>query len=184
MPVSVPTLLLNGAASGCPRRKERDHDRHFDQLESGAPVVASWTRVRGVAGRIGLAILGYCAVASVGVGVFVTDPMSTPVENISTRGMLHLVFGFSALLLLPVAALLVTGTLARRHREGSWMLRTMRLVAFLPVAGLAGVWVPEVAGLLRVGGWPDRALFLTYTVWVLVVAAPLCRRGAGGRGLL
>jgi hypothetical membrane protein len=139
-------------------------------------VVALWSRVRGVAGRIGLAILGYCTVGSVGVGVFVTDPMSTPVDNISTRGMLHFVFGFSALLLLPVAAILVTGTLARRHREGSWVRRMLRLVAFLPVAGFAGVWVPEVAGLFRTGGWPDRALFLTYTVWVLVVAA----RAVGG----
>jgi hypothetical membrane protein len=136
-----------------------------------ALAVAIRSQVRGLAGRIGVNILGCCAVGSVGVGVFVTDPMSTPVEDISTRGTLHFVFGFSALLLLPIAALLVTGALARRHPQASPTRRRLRLVALLPVAGFAGIWVPEVAGLFRVGGWPDRALFLTYTAWVLIVAA-------------
>lgn len=138
-----------------------------------ALAVAIRSQMRDAAGTIGLGILGYCALGSVGVGVFVTDPMTTPIPDISTRGMLHAVFGLSALLFLPVAALLVTRAHACCHPQGSPARRTLHLVALLPLAGLVFVWVPEVAGLIRTGGWPDRVLFLTYTVWVLVVAAQL-----------
>lgn len=125
------------------------------------------------AARIGLAILLYCGVGSVGVGVFVTDPDTTPIQDISASGLLHVVFGLSALLLLPVAALLVTAPHARHYPLGSPARRILRLVALLPLAGLVGVWVPEVVAVIPAGGWPDRVLFLTYTIWVLVVAAAL-----------
>jgi hypothetical protein len=30
--------------------------------------------------------------------------------------------------------------------------------------------VSEVAGLIPTGGWPDRLLFLTYTIWLVMLA--------------
>jgi hypothetical protein len=139
-------------------------------LAYGCLVVAVRDRVRGLAGRIGLGILAVCAVGSVGVGVFVTDPMTTPPDALSTHGVLHVIFGASALVLLPVAALLITRSLARSHPGGSRDQAILRGVALLPLAGLLLIWVPEVAGLIPAGGWPDRVLFLTYTVWVVMLA--------------
>ncbi len=137
-----------------------------------ALAVALSPRVRdtGRRARVGVAILAYCALGSVGVGVFVTDPDTTAVADISAHGLLHVVFGLSALLLLPLAAYLVTVALAHAHQLGSPARRPLRVVAFLPLACLIGVWVPEMAGLIPAGGWPDRVLFGTYTIWVLVVA--------------
>ncbi|MCO1657140.1 DUF998 domain-containing protein [Pseudonocardia sp. S2-4] len=118
----------------------------------------------------GLGILAVCAVGGVGVGVFVTDPMTAPPDALTTHGVLHVIFGASALVLLPAAALLITRSLARAHPAGSRDQAVLRGVALLPLAGLLLIWVPEVAGLIPTGGWPDRVLFLIYTVWVVVLA--------------
>jgi hypothetical protein len=139
-------------------------------LAYGCLAVAVRDRVRGLAGRIGLGILAVCAVGSVGVGVFVTDPMTTPPDALTTHGVLHVISGAGALLLLPAAALLITRSLARAHPAGSRAQTILRGVALLPLAGLLLIWVPEVAGLIPTGGWPDRVLFLTYTVWVVMLA--------------
>jgi Protein of unknown function (DUF998) len=136
-----------------------------------ALAVAVRERVRGLAGRIGLVVLCACALGSVGVGVFLTDPMTTPPDALTTHGMLHIAFGATALVLLPVAALLITRSLARNHPPGSSDRRRLRGLALLPLAGLLLVWVPELAGLIPTGGWPDRILFLTYTAWVIALAA-------------
>jgi hypothetical protein len=135
----------------------------------GCLAVAVRDRVRGLAGRIGLGILVVCAVGSLGVGVFVTDPMTTPPDALTTRGVLHVIFGAGALVLLPAAALLITHSLARSHPAGSRDRAVLRGLALLPLAGLLLIWVPEVAGLIPAGGWPDRVLFLTYTVWVVLL---------------
>lgn len=126
--------------------------------------------VTGTAGRIGLALLAICAVGAVGVGMFVTDPMTTPPEELSTRGLLHMLFGAAQLVLLPFAAVLVTRALARAtNRPG------LRWVAMLPLVAFVTCWVPQVAGLLDADVL-DRLLFLAYTIWVVVVArAPRTR---------
>jgi hypothetical protein len=103
------------------------------------------------------------------VGIFVTDPMTTPPDALTTHGVLHVIFGVSALVLLPAAALLITRSLASAHPAGSREQAGLRGLALLPLAGLLLIWVPEVAGLIPAGGWPDRVLFLTYTVWVVMV---------------
>jgi hypothetical protein len=139
--------------------------------------VTLWGRVRGLSGRLGLAVLGYCAVASIGVGVFVTDPMTTPLDATSTHGLLHTVFGGTALLLLPVAALLITRSLARTDQADPRDRRLLRRLALLPTAGLVLIWVPEAAGLIPTG-WPDRILFGTYTAWLLALVVVLAAQPA------
>ena len=139
-------------------------------LAYGCLAVAVRNHARGLAGRIGLGILTACAVGSVGVGVFVTDPMTAPPPTLTTHGMLHIAFGAGALILLPAAALLITRDVARSLPAGSRDQAVMRGLALLPLAGLLLIWVPEVAGLIPTGGWPDRVLFLTYTVWVVMLA--------------
>lgn len=133
------------------------------------------SHVHGVVGRAGLGILAYCVLATTGVALFVTDPLSTPATDVSLHGALHVLFGGTALVLLPVAALLLTRSLARATTSPP-SKRTLNWVALLPLTGFALIWLPEVAGLLPARGWPDRVLFLTYSAWVIAVAAPLGRR--------
>lgn len=137
--------------------------------------------LRGLAGRIGLGILAYCALGSIGVGVFTTDPINTRPDAVTAHGVLHTAFGGSALILLPVAALLITRSIARRRPDAGADPQFPRRVGYLPFAGLALIWIPESAGLIPVGGWPDRTLFLTYTIWLLAVATHTTRAESASR---
>ncbi|WP_163513286.1 DUF998 domain-containing protein [Fodinicola acaciae] len=139
-------------------------------LAYGMLTIAVRTSTRGLAGRIGLVILLVCTLGSAGVGVFVTDPMTTSPDQLTTRGLLHTAFGGGALILLPIAALLITRSIARNHQPRTPRRRHLYRLALLPLAGLLLIWVPEAAGLIPAGGWPDRVLFLAYTAWVIALA--------------
>ncbi len=141
-------------------------------LSYAAVLVTLQPHINRAAGRAGLAILAYCALATVGVGSFVTDPLNTAPAAMSTHGALHVMFGASALVLLPVSALLLTRSLARTHAHGFPSQRALNRIAFLPLTGFALIWIPEVCGLIPARGWPDRILFLTYTAWVIIVTLP------------
>lgn len=71
------------------------------------------SQVHGILGRMGLGILLICVIGAIGVGIFTTDPMPMHFP-LSTRGMLHVIFGTSQLVLLPFAALLINLSLAMR----------------------------------------------------------------------
>ncbi|MFB9406545.1 DUF998 domain-containing protein [Dactylosporangium matsuzakiense] len=104
-----------------------------------------------VPGRTARVLLVICAAGTAGVGVFVADPVSTPLDRLSTIGTLHVIAGLSALLLLPFAALFAGG----RRR-------------WLPLAGLLGHYALSVV--IPPEGWPPRLLFLTYAIWVVLTA--------------
>lgn len=97
--------------------------------------------VHGVPGRVGLGILAYCVLATIGVAIFVTDPITTAPDAVSIHGSLHVVFGASALVLLPVAAVLLTRSLARTHPTRFPSRRALDRIAFLPLTGFALIWV-------------------------------------------
>ena len=128
--------------------------------------------VRGLAGRVGLVILCACVVGTVGVGVFVADPVTTPLTGLTTIGTLHVIFGFGALVLLPFAALLInldlTGLSAAAKPVVWW-------TAGLPMAGLILHWLLSLV--VPPQGWPPRLLFLTYAAWLLILNAHIGRIG-------
>ncbi|MEV4111043.1 DUF998 domain-containing protein [Nonomuraea sp. NPDC049695] len=126
--------------------------------------------VRGRAGRIGLAILAVCVIGTIGVGVFVADPVDTPLSDLTTRGTVHAVSGLAALVLLPFAALLITRDLARTAAGAASVLRW---AAWLPLSGLVLHWLVSVV--VPPEGWPPRFLFLTYALWILVLNAQILR---------
>jgi hypothetical protein len=136
----------------------------------GSLYVAVRPAVSGATGRVGLGILGTCVVGTVGVGVFVADPVVTPLAELTTIGMLHVICGFSALVLLPFAALLINLNVARRHPP---VAATLRWTAGLPLAGLVLHWALYLA--VPPEGWPPRFLFLTYAAWLIVLAAQTLR---------
>jgi hypothetical protein len=170
-PADPPTQRIRvGAAELAPDRRL---SRLRAVLRRGARRAA--TAYQNGRGRAGLAILAYCVLATIGVAIFVTDPLRNTPATVSTHGGLHVVFGASALVLLPVAALLLNRSLARTHPHGYPSRRALNRIAFLPLTGFALIWIPEVSGLIPVHGWPNRILFLTYTAWVIIATTPLAR---------
>jgi hypothetical protein len=122
--------------------------------------------VHGRAGRAGLGVLGACALGTAGVGVFIADPLATPLSELTTIGTLHVISGLSALLLLPLAAVLLGTGLARGATTASAVLRW---TAWLPVAGLVLHWI--LSAMIPPEGWPPRVLFMTYAAWLLALSA-------------
>jgi len=158
-------------------------------LVSALSYAATWSLVRphlrGLAGRIGICLLGVCVVGATGVGLFTTDPLGTPPTALSTTGTLHVLFGVSQLVLLPFAALLVTLSLARQGaawlpaRRVLFAIAGVPLLGFLAFAAYTAVFVvPLGPGAYGPGvniGWPPRVAFLSYAVWVVVLASQALR---------
>ncbi|MBG0569042.1 DUF998 domain-containing protein [Actinoplanes aureus] len=118
-----------------------------------------------VRGRLGLSLLAICVLGTFGVGVFVADPVTTPWSAMTTVGRLHVICGLSALVLLPFAALLINRELARRLPAAA---RVLRWTGWLPLAGL--ILHALLSTVIPPEGWPPRLLFLTYAIWLLIVA--------------
>jgi Protein of unknown function (DUF998) len=131
--------------------------------------VAIRSQVRGPWGKIGLGLLAICIIGTVGVGIFTADPIAVPMDALSTRGNLHVIFGGSALFLLPFAALLINLNLARNNSAWATARRALLWTAGVPLFGLVA-FIVMVAVIVPAEGWPPRFLFLTYMVWVIVLA--------------
>ena len=119
-------------------------------------------------GAVGRVLLLLCTIGTVGVGVFVADPIATPMDALSTIGTLHAIAGSGALALLPVAALLINLGLARQNQTRGAARRALQWTAGLPLFGLflAGI----LSSIIPAEGFPPRGLLLTYMVWVITVA--------------
>jgi hypothetical protein len=128
-------------------------------------------------------VLAVVTVATVVAGVFVTDPIETPQDALSTGGTLHGLGAGLALVATPVAALLINLKLAGQAPAGSRTRRLLRWTAPLPLAGLVlfmtaqtvllgedGTFGPDVP----IGG-PERVLVLAYAAWQLVTARIVSR---------
>jgi hypothetical membrane protein len=134
------------------------------------------SQLRGTLGRTGLGILLICSIGAAGVGICTTDPMPFHFP-LSTRGTLHVVFGTSQLVLLPLAALLINLSLARSNPPWRPARRILLWTAGLPLFGFlcfavySGIFVfPLGPGAYGPGvniGWPPRFAFLTYMLWVV-----------------
>lgn len=147
--------------------------------------VALKSQVSTIAGGIGLGILLVCAIGRALAGVFVTDPIETAQNALTTAGSLHTVSAGSALVLLPFAALLVNLSLARGNPQWSAARRALLVTAGLPLLGLMlfavtmMIVVPSDGGFgpgVNVG-WPNRFLLLVYTAWLVTLAWQAIRLG-------
>ncbi len=143
-------------------------------------------QLHGSLGRIGLGILLVCVIGAAGVGICTTDPM--PLHSpLSTRGTLHVIFGTGQLALLPFAALLINFNLARQQawrsaRRVLLWTSSLPLFGFLSFAVYSALFVfplgPQAYGPGVHIGWPPRFTFLTYMLWVVILArkATMCSR--------
>ncbi|GAA3614426.1 hypothetical protein GCM10022419_119500 [Nonomuraea rosea] len=155
-------------------------------VSHGSLMAALAGRLRGVAGRAGLVVLAGVAVATAVGGVFVTDPIDTPQNALSTSGTLHGLGAGLALMATPVAALLINLRLAGQAPAGSRTRRVLRWTAPLPLVALVlfmtaqtvllgegGTFGPDVP----IGG-PERVLVLAYAAWQLLTARIVSRPAA------
>jgi hypothetical protein len=119
-------------------------------------------------GRIGLFMLCYCAFATAVVGLFVADPVTTPMTQLSAMGRIHVVAGISAFVVLPMAAVVINISLSCTV---AWAESPMLLLVtgLLPTIGLATL-VALAATVTPAEGWPPRLMFLTYTAWTVAIA--------------
>jgi len=146
-------------------------------LSYGSLFVTVKSQIRGIAGKIGLTILFICCLGTVGVGLFTTDPFT--VTKLSTRGIIHIVTGTSALMLLPFAALLINLSIALKNEAWSPARRALLWTAGLPLLGFIGflihlsIFVMPLEADYGPGvplGWSARFLFWTYMLWLIVLA--------------
>ena len=136
------------------------------------------SQIRGSMGRIGLGILSVCVVGTVGIGVFTTDPLDG--KALSTTGLLHIIFGTSALVLLPFAALLINLSLALKNSAWLSARRALLWTAGLPLLGFLGFAIYTAIFVVPLGphaygpgvniGWPPRFALFAYMVWLVTLA--------------
>ena len=151
-----------------------------------ALVVAVRSQVHTIGGRIGLALLLVSALGMTIAAVFTADPIRASRSELTTHGNLH---GLGALLGIPrfpVAATLISWSLAR-DQGWSAARRSLLWMAALTWIGLL-VFVSSVAVMLPRGnggfgpdvliGWPNRLLVLAYSAWLMVVAWQAIRVGS------
>jgi len=142
--------------------------------------VAIRPHISGVVGKTGLVILAVCSLGLLGVGYFVTDPLDTPPDAMTTRGIAHLIFRASQLRFLPISALLINLSLAFKNKNWTAGRPALFGTCGLPLLGLIGFMAHFAVFLAPLGenaygpgvpiGWPPRLLFLTYAVWLITLA--------------
>jgi len=147
-------------------------------------------QVRGTMGRVGLWMLFACVVGTVGVGLFTTDSLDGPVKMPSATGALHILFGTTGLCLLPLAALLINLSLARKNRAWSAYRVPLLWTAGVPLLGFLGFAIYTACFVAPLGpgargpgvhiGWPPRFAFLSYAIWLVSLAWQALRLGAPG----
>ena len=152
-------------------------------ISLGALVVSAWAIVRSVPGRIGLIALAIAALGTAVGGVFVTDPIETPQSELTTSGTVHGLAAGLALMLTPVAAILINLALARRTDSRSARI-VLRVSAFVPLAALVMFMSVQTAllpesGLFGPGvpiGPAERVLVAAFAAWQITTAVILWRR--------
>lgn len=131
----------------------------------GALAISVLTRSRRKVTRAGGIVLLLAAAGAVAGGVFVTDPAGTPQDQLSTSGTVHGLGAGLALMLVPVAAVLINLSMARAGTlPGAG--RALRWSAALPLVTLILFLVVQAVPM----GWRERMLVLAYAVWQIVVA--------------
>lgn len=127
--------------------------------------------------RVAVVLLVLAAAGTCIGGLFVTDPIETPQSELSTSGTLHGLGAGLALVLVPVAALLLNLGLVR---TATGRRRTvLRFAAVLPALALVafmvtqGVLTAANGGALGPGapiGGVERLLLVAYAVWLVLTA--------------
>jgi len=140
--------------------------------------VAVRSQTRTIGGRIGLTLLLLGAAGMTIAAFNVTDPMTTPKDEMTAHGNLHGLGFMPGVPSLTIAALLISFSL---RRDAAWASarRMLLWTAQLPWVSLAGLIVTIMVLLPKndgkfgpsvVVGWPNRLYIVACCVWLMAVA--------------
>ncbi len=143
--------------------------------------VAAYAQVRTLGGYLGLVLLLVTTVGMVLMGLYETDPLTTPADASTPTHRVHIL---GAMLdFLPLAAPLISYSITRSRRTdftGRWL----RYLAWLPLLGTI-VFFGSIALLLPANGGafgpdvligiPNRVMIVTHSVWLILAAGYLLR---------
>ena len=128
-------------------------------------------------GKIGLAFILISGAGLVMGGIFITDPLGTPTENMTTSGALHNVGGTLGMAM-PFASILITWKLSKNQawasaRRAIIWAAVFATTGFIISFGSLAVMLGQSHG--RFGqdvlvGWPNRLEILGYAAWVITIA--------------
>ncbi len=137
---------------------------------SGA--VLFWKSIAGWAGRIGSGLLGVSSIGMVLAALFVTDPINTPMDQLTTSGTLHSIGGqlnFTSFAVLFLTIGLRKNGKWRSIKKPLWVTTIICLladVAFIATAASSnGVFGPGVyTGLF------GRIIMISFVVWMIIAS--------------
>jgi hypothetical protein len=151
----------------------------FLALSCAALVVAVRSQIGTIGGKIGLGALLIVAASLIAAGVFTTDPITASRDEMTTHGHLHALAAIVSIPGFPIAALLISLSLARRKQALSAVRRSLIWSALLTCFSVAAMFVYLVVALPNHGGefgpgmligWLQRFVVVTYCFWLMTVA--------------
>lgn len=136
------------------------------------------TQVPTIGGKIGVWLLLVIAAAIVLAGIFVADPVTATDAERTTHGALHGIGGMIGVPGTPVAALLISYSLARNpnwHSARGVLKLTAHLtwITFVILFGTLAITLSQSNGIFGpsvIIGWPNRLLAAAFCAWLIATA--------------
>src|ERR1700687_3751598 len=148
-------------------------------LSCAALFVAVRSQIETTGGKIGLGALLIVAPSLSVAGVFTADPITASKDDLTTHGHLHALSAMVGIPGFPIAALLISWSLARRNQASSAVRRSLIWSALLTWVSVTAMFVYMAVALPNHGGkfgpglltgWLNRFVVVTYCVWLMTVA--------------
>jgi hypothetical protein len=147
-------------------------------LSCAALFVAIRSQVRTTGGYIGLVLLLVSALGMTIAAIFTTDPITASQDELTTHGTIHGVGAFLGIPTFPIAATLISRSLARNpawssaRRSLLWTV-TLTWISLLVFALTVAVMLPQSQGGFGPDvliGWPNRLNMVANSGWLVMVA--------------
>lgn len=139
-----------------------------------------WKSIPGWTGRIGSILLGLSGIGMIFAALFVTDPINTPMDQLSSSGTLHSVGGqlnFTSFAILFLTIGITKNSKWKSMKSPLWITTVICLLAdtaFIATAAASnGVFGPGVyTGLF------GRIMILSFAVWVIIAGIHILKNKA------
>lgn len=136
------------------------------------------TQVPTISGKIGVWLLLVIAVAIVMAGIFVADPVTATDAERTTHGAIHGIGGMIGINGTPIAAVLVSRSLARNPDwySARGILKFTAYFTWLTLVLLFGTLAVTLSqnngifGPSVIVGWPNRLLAAAFCAWLIAAA--------------
>jgi hypothetical protein len=140
--------------------------------------IAVLSQVRTIGGRIGLALLLLSATGLTIAAFGVSDPITAAKDQLTAHGKLHGLGAMIGIPSLPIAAVLISLSLARNQawfsarRSFLWAAH-LTWISVLLMSGFLLVLLPQNGGQFGphvIIGWPNRLFVVACCAWLMLVA--------------